>query len=106
MTLEYGGDTQRVLKDYSNGMSVNSKLYLHRQNDYPLIEKNRVLVSSETTAVYIYGLNGTIAKRVGSTILFLLKDHLSSTHVVTDGTGLVRSYYGKGRICTLILSSI
>jgi RHS repeat-associated protein len=44
-------------------------------------------------AVYIYGLHGAIAKRVGSTVLFLLKDHLGSTRVVMDATGLVRTYY-------------
>jgi RHS repeat-associated protein len=38
-------------------------------------------------------LNGAVAKRVGSTVLFLLKDHLSSTRVVMDATGLVRTYY-------------
>jgi len=102
MTLEYGGATQRVLKDYSNGASVNSKLYLHGQNDYPLIEKNRVSVTAETSAVYIYGPNGAIAKRVGSTMLFLLKDHLGSTRVVMDATGLVRSYYDYDAFGNLI----
>jgi len=92
MTLGYGGNTQRVLKDYSKGTSVNSKLYLHGQNDYPLIEKNRVSVTAETSAVYIYGASGAIAKRVGSTVLFLLKDYLGSTRVVMDATGLVRSF--------------
>jgi RHS repeat-associated protein len=91
--LEYGGDTQRVLKNYNIGTNTNSRLYLHGANDYPLIEKNRVSVTAETLAVYIYGLNGVVAKRVGSTVLFLLKDHLGSTRVVMDATGLVRTYY-------------
>jgi RHS repeat-associated protein len=93
LTLEYSGDTQRVLKNYNNGMSTNSRLYLHGQNDYPLIERNKTTVSAETLAVYIYGLNGAVAKRVGSTVLFQLKDHLGSTRVVMDATGLVRTYY-------------
>ncbi len=102
LTLEYGGNTQRVLKDYNNGTSVNSKLYLHGQNDYPLIEKNRVSVTAETSAVYIYGPSGAIAKRVGNTVLFLLKDHLGSTRVVMDATGLVRSYYDYDALGNLI----
>lgn len=59
-------------------------------------------VTAETSAVYIYGLNGTIAKRVGSTVLFLLKDHLGSTRVVMDATGLVRSYYDYDAFGNLI----
>jgi len=93
LSLEYGGDTQRVLKNYNNGSSTNSRLYLHGGNDYPLIERNKTTATAETLAVYIYGLNGAIAKRVGGTVLFLLKDHLGSTRVVMDATGLVRSYY-------------
>ncbi len=93
LALEYGGDTQRVLKNYTSGGSTNSRLYLHGANDYPLIEKNKTSATSETLAVYIYGLNGAVAKRVGSTVLFLLKDHLGSNRVVMDATGLVRTYY-------------
>jgi RHS repeat-associated protein len=102
LTLEYGGDTQRVLKNYTSGGSTNSRLYLHGDNDYPLIEKNRVSVTAETLAVYIYGLNGAVAKRVGSTVLFLLKDHLGSTRVVMDATGLVRTYYDYDALGNLI----
>ncbi len=93
LTVEYGGGTQRVLKNYNNGMSTNSRLYLHGANDYPLIEKNKTSATAETLAVYVYGLNGAIAKRVGSTVLFPLKDHLGSTRVVMDANGLVRTYY-------------
>jgi RHS repeat-associated protein len=93
MSLQYGGNTQRVLKNYNSGTSTNSRLYLHGQNDYPLLEKNKTTTTAETLAVYIYGLNGAVAKRVGSTVLFLLKDHLGSTRVVMDATGLVRTYY-------------
>jgi len=93
LSLEYGGGTQRILKNYTSGATTNSRLYLHGGNDYPLIERNKTTVSAETLAVYIYGLNGAVAKRVGSTVLFLLKDHLGSNRVVMDATGLVRTYY-------------
>jgi RHS repeat-associated protein len=53
-------------------------------------------------AVYIYGLNGAVAKRMGSTVLFLLKDHLGSTRVVTDATGLVRTYYDYDALGNII----
>ncbi len=102
LNLEYGGDTQRVLKCYTSGASTNSKLYLHGQNDYPLIERNKTSAAAETLAVYIYGANGVIAKRVGSTVLFLLKDHLGSTRVVMDATGLVRTYYDYDALGNLI----
>jgi RHS repeat-associated protein len=102
LTLEYGGDTQRVLKNYNNGSNTNSRLYLHGDNDYPLIEKNRVSVTAETLAVYIYGLNGAVAKRMGSTVLFLLKDHLGSNRVVMDATGLVRTYYDYDALGNII----
>ncbi len=102
LSLEYGGDTQRVLKNYNNGTSTNSRLYLHGDNDYPLMEKNKTSATAETLAVYIYGANGVIAKRVGSTVLFLLKDHLGSTRVVMDATGLVRTYYDYDALGNLI----
>ena len=102
MALQYGGDTQRIMKSYNNGTATNLKLYLHGGNDYPLLEKNRVSVAAETLAVYIYGLNGTVAKRVGSTVLFLLKDHLGSSRVVMDATGLVRAYYDYDALGNLI----
>ncbi len=63
ISLQYGGDTERVMKSYNNGTATNLKLYLHGGNDYPLLEKNRVSVAAETLAVYIYGANGVIAKR-------------------------------------------
>ncbi|MCI0556346.1 MAG: RHS repeat-associated core domain-containing protein, partial [Anaerolineae bacterium] len=102
LTLEYGGDTQRVLKNFTSSGSTNSKLYLHGQNHYPLLEKNKTTAASETLAVYIYGLNGAVAKRVGTTVLFLLKDHLGSTRVVMDATGLVRTYYDYDALGNLI----
>ncbi len=52
-SLEYGGDTQRVLKNYNSGMATNSKLYLHGDGDYPLIEKHKGTAAVETTATYI-----------------------------------------------------
>jgi len=104
LTLEYGGDTQRVLKNYTSSTTTNSRLYLHGGNDYPLIEKNKTTATAETLAVYIYGLNGAIAKRVGNTVLFLLKDHLGSTRVVMDATGLVRTYYDYDALGNLIRS--
>jgi RHS repeat-associated protein len=104
LTLEYGGDTQRVLKNYNNGTSTNSRLYLHGDNDYPLLERNRWTAAPETTATYIYGLSGAFAKRTGSTVLFLLKDHLGSTRVVMDATGLARTYYDYDALGTLIRS--
>ncbi len=102
LTLEYGGDTQRVLKNYTSGTTTNSRLYLHGENDYPLIEKNKTSATAETLAVYIYGSNGAVAKRVGSTVLFLLKDHLGSTRVVMDASGLVRTYYDYDALGNLI----
>jgi len=100
--LEYGGDTQRVLKNYTSGTSTNSRLYLHGANDYPLMEKNKTSATAETLAVYIYGFNGVVAKRVGSTVLFLLKDHLGSTRVAMDATGLVRTYYDYDALGNII----
>ncbi len=102
LTLGYGGDTQRVLKNYTSGGSTNSRLYLHGANDYPLIEKNKTSATAETLSVYIYGANGAIAKRIGSTVLFLLKDHLGSNRVVMDATGLVRTYYDYDALGNLI----
>ncbi|KAA0231257.1 RHS repeat-associated core domain-containing protein [candidate division KSB1 bacterium] len=102
LTLQYGGETQRVLKNYNDGSVTNSKLYLHGQNDYPLLEKDRTSVAAENLVLYIYGLNGAIAKRAGSTVLFLLKDHLGSTRVVMDATGLVHTYYDYDALGNLI----
>jgi len=102
LTLQYGGDTQRIMKSYNNGAATNLKLYLHGENDYPLLEKNRVSAAAETLAVYSYGANGVIAKRMGGTVLFLLKDHLSSTRVVMDATGLVRTYYDYDALGNII----
>ncbi|KAA0227047.1 hypothetical protein EDS67_17745 [candidate division KSB1 bacterium] len=91
-----------MLKNYNDGSVTNSKLYLHGQNDYPLLEKDKTSAAAENLAVYVYGLNGAIAKRAGSTVLFLLKDHLGSTRVAMDATGLVHTYYDYDALGNLI----
>ncbi|KAA0231259.1 RHS repeat-associated core domain-containing protein [candidate division KSB1 bacterium] len=91
-----------MLKNYTDGSVTNSKLYLHGQNDYPLLEKDKTSAAAENLALYIYGLNGAIAKRAGSTVLFLLKDHLGSTRVVMDANGLVHTYYDYDALGNLI----
>ena len=108
--LQYGAQGRRVLKtaisrDSSESAGVRSiidtvqtRLYLHGTNAYPLGEESKTS-STETlmgtvpsgigysqigSAAYIYGIGGLLAMREGEQTYFFCKDHLGSVRVVLD----------------------
>ena len=90
-SLEYGGNKQRVLKKvYSVGSGATvSTVYLHGNNEYPLVEKS----STGTERTYVYGPTGLLAMRDGITWYYVAKDHLGSTRVVFNTSGAASSTY-------------
>ncbi len=103
-----GPSEEAVIKDQYSGFSpaqveskmmgaitwiYNNKLYLHGENEYPLVEYITSTNESETKQVYIYGATGLIATHRDSTTYTIIKDHLGSTRLVLDEDWAVVSWY-------------
>jgi RHS repeat-associated protein len=78
--MEYVGITPKP--------SLTSTLYLHGLNDYPLVEK-----TSTTERRYIYGPTGVIVIKEGTSKRYVQKDHLGSTRVLYDESGVAVTVY-------------
>ncbi|RMF55994.1 MAG: hypothetical protein D6748_14400 [Calditrichaeota bacterium] len=102
ISLQYGGEHQRVLKTFDTQTDVANTLYLHGMNDYPLMEKNQFNGGSESRVVYFYGLTGLLAMQKDGAVYYVLKDHLGSTRVLVDGSGTVAAYYDYSPIGNLM----
>src|SRR5581483_11301524 len=97
VSFQYGGWDKRVFKEVQaasnssgKGEASNprktSKLYLHGNLPYPLIEKNRDS-SAESDVLYIYGLGGMLAMSKNRTLYYISRDHQRSTRAIVDVSG-------------------
>ena len=79
--FQYGGaGARRVLKVVTPSQgSALTRLYLHGVQSLPLREIDQTPGKSATTTDYIYGVEGLMAIRQGSTLSFIVADHLGST---------------------------
>ncbi len=77
----------------SGSWVYSTTLYLHGENEYPLVEYITSTNESETKQVYIYGATGLIATHQDSTTYTIIKDHLGSTRLVLDEDWAVVSWY-------------
>ena len=103
--FEYGGANQRILKKYAVGLNAVETLYLHGSSDYPLLEKKRLNLDTETTNVYIYGSGGLLAMHSGLDLFFVIKDHLGSTRVVAGEDNTVVASHDYAPFGNTIASS-
>ncbi|MEO9850071.1 MAG: RHS repeat-associated core domain-containing protein [Reichenbachiella sp.] len=89
--FHYGASDQRVLKT-SNSEKI---LYVHGQNDYPLVEYHEEPDGSIIKYAYIYGSNGLVASKQGAEgWKYLIKDHLGSVRVVMNSSNVAEEGHG------------
>ncbi len=87
---QYDGydDTQIIGKMIPGGhWEYLSTLYLHGENEYPLVEYTKGTSLTETKQVFIYGATGLVASKSSTDTNYYVKDHLGSTRVVFNETG-------------------
>ncbi len=81
LSFQYNGaGARRVLKVITPSQgSAQSRLYLHGVQSLPLREIDQTPGKNAATTDYIYGIAGLMAIRQGSTLSFVVADHLGST---------------------------
>ncbi len=108
LSFQYDGTNRRVYKKrayyvnppYSKGQALvaghwryKTTLYLHGENEYPLVEYSNGTHTEESSQAYIYGATGLIATHQDSVTYTIIKDHLGSTRLVLDEDWAVVSWY-------------
>jgi hypothetical protein len=91
VNFQYTADNERILKNKKQGTTNNNYVYIRGNNDYPITEKAN-LNNNLSDRIYIYGPTGLVAIKDGSTINYIIKDHLCSIRVVVDTLNEIVSY--------------
>jgi RHS repeat-associated protein len=97
-TVQYGydGEGQRFEMQVTSGGTTTTTTYLGT-----LEEVQAVSGGAMTTSVYFYGAGARLAEEVNGHWYYPISDHLTSTTVMVDGTGVIAAQlfgpYGQGR---------
>ncbi|MEB2294993.1 MAG: RHS repeat-associated core domain-containing protein [Ignavibacteria bacterium] len=102
----YDAANERVLKQFLLYDHTFKTFYFRGLSDYPLIEKNYEFSTLINTILYIYGPTGLVAIKDGSTVNYVLKDHLGSTRMVLNSSNQVDSKYNYSPFGRIMYSSV
>jgi RHS repeat-associated protein len=86
--LKYDGGDKRIFKKNPD----TSRLYILNTNGMPLLERTTDSTGTEIVSFNIYGPAGMIAVKRNGKLYNLIKDHLFSTRVVVDESGVCAAY--------------
>jgi RHS repeat-associated protein len=85
-TYSYDGGDQRIKKTEWNEYSQRFETIIY-VNAFGRVYYERN-ITTNTDIFYVYGLTGRIAKKSGEELMYYHTDHLGTTHLLTDSSGI------------------